>query len=57
MNDNLKKRAIDTKEADDWNKYKRARNTVNNKIKIRKSNHYKELVLLIRKILVSFGVQ
>ena len=40
--DFLKKRAIDTKEADDWNKYKSARNTVNNEIKIRKSNYYKE---------------
>ena len=40
--DFLKKRAIDTKEADNWNKYKRARNTVNNEIKIRKSNYNKE---------------
>ena len=40
--DFLKKRAIDTKEADDWNKFKRALNTVNNEIKIRKSNYYKE---------------
>ena len=47
--DFLKKGAIDTKEADDWNKYKRARNTVINEIKIRKLNYYKEACFTSKK--------
>ena len=33
---------MDTKDANDWNEYRNARNTVNNEIKKRKSNYYKE---------------
>ena len=33
---------MDTKDANDWNEYRNARNTVNNEIKKRRSNYYKE---------------
>ena len=33
---------MDTKDANDWNEYKNARNTVNNEIKQLKSKYYKE---------------
>ena len=40
--DLLKIRAMDTKDANDWNEYRNAPNTVDNEIKIRESNYYKE---------------
>ena len=47
--DSLKKRAINSKTIMDWNIYKKARNTVNNAIKMCKSKYYKEACFTHRK--------
>ena len=56
--DLLKIRAMDTNDANNWNEYRNARNTVNNEIKKNISQTItKRHELLTRKILVSFGIQ
>ena len=38
----LKKKAINTKDANDWNEFRKARTLLKNEIKIKESNNYKE---------------